>query len=119
MAPEGPKVESLAAKTLALALDYHHSDAIVTRFANQVTVSVEENGFYISFYEALPPLLIGPPEEVESRLSDIKTVRAECVARLYVPKAVLPGIIEAMQSVSGIHERIADANKTETSGAGK
>jgi|GEM_PF-5547943 len=119
MASEAPNIEHQLPMTVAIALEFHEPESIVTRLANNITVSADENGYYVAFYEARPPVFIGTPEDVKTRFAEVKSVRAECVARLFVPKDVMPRMLQAIQSVSGMPERLAEATKTPTAKEGQ
>jgi hypothetical protein len=43
------------------------------------------------------PLLLGSPEERKAQLEQIKSVRAECVARIIVAAERLPEFVEVIQ----------------------
>jgi hypothetical protein len=56
-----------------------------------------ENEFIISFFEAIPPVLLGTPEDRKSTLEQMGSVRADCVARIIVAANKMPTFIKALQ----------------------
>jgi hypothetical protein len=84
-----------------LPIEWYCPEGLVTRYANNVVVQPSENGFYISFFEIPPPLIVGPPEQQKARLEQMVAVRAECVARIVVPAQVMPAFVQALQASLG------------------
>jgi hypothetical protein len=72
-------------QTIVAALEHHVPESVITRVANHVTLQLDQDGCYLSFYEAVPPLLVGGPDEIKAKVAEIKTVRAHCVARVFLP----------------------------------
>ncbi len=119
MASEAPNIEHELPKTFAVPVEFHEPESTVTRLATNITVRADENGYYVAFYEARPPIVTGTPEDVKTRFAEVKSVAAECVARVFVPKDVMPRMLQAIQSMSGIPERLAEATKTPTDKEGQ
>lgn len=85
-------------------LDFHIPKDIISRYATNMTIQPGENEFIISFFEVIPPMLLGTPEERARKIKSLKEVRAECVARVIVAADKLPSFIEAMQTNLGIYQ---------------
>jgi hypothetical protein len=70
-------------------IDWVVPDDIVTRYATNIVVQRSEHEFIISFFEAEPPIIVGPDDRKEKALASIQSVQARCVARIVVaPKRV-------------------------------
>jgi hypothetical protein len=78
-------------------LEWHYSEGIISRYATNMAIQNTENEFVISFFELQPPLLLGEPDDIQEKLKKIKSVRAECVARVIISNAKMPDFIAALQ----------------------
>jgi hypothetical protein len=85
-----------AGVSVPIELDFPAS--LISRYANHFIIRTGEQECTLSFFEVIPPTIVGEPEEVRERVKEIKSVRAECVARIIVAKDAVPSIIEAMQN---------------------
>jgi hypothetical protein len=80
-----------------LPVEWHSSEDIVSRYATNMVVQHSDQEFIISFFEARPPLVLGKPEEIEAKLSQMKSVRADCVARIIVSTGRMPEFVKVLQ----------------------
>lgn len=78
-------------------LEWNIPDDIVARYATNMIVQRSEHEFIISFFEVKPPLLLGSPEEINEKLSKIKSVQANCVAQIIVAADKMSSFVEALQ----------------------
>ena len=79
--PSGSPVPS----EISLPLSFHVSEHVVSRYATNFVVQCTGQEFILSFFEALPPFLLGDnPEENRAILEQAGRVHAECVARVVV-----------------------------------
>lgn len=97
----------------AVRVDWHFPDNLVSKYANNVSVQQGQYEFIISFFETQPPPLLGTPEENSAKLMQLESVRAECVARMIVPPALVKQIIQALQTTLDMHEAIQATKKEE------
>jgi hypothetical protein len=81
-----------------LPIEWHCPEGLISRYATNLVVQHAEHEFYISFFEIMPPLVLGAPEERKAKLEEIESVRAECVARVIVPAGQMPVFIKTLQS---------------------
>jgi hypothetical protein len=82
---------------IGVRLDWHVPEDIITRYANNLVVQHHEHEFILYFFEFLPPLIFGSPEEQLAQLKTINSVRANCVARIVVDADDLEGFIGVLQ----------------------
>lgn len=82
---------------MQIPIEWHVPDDVEARYVTNVVVQTVEHGHLISFFQTLPPIVIGGPAEVESQLKELKSIRAVCVARIIVASEKIPGIIQALQ----------------------
>jgi hypothetical protein len=82
---------------LALPIEWFFPEGQIGRYANQVLVQNAQHECHVSFFEVRPPVLLGEPDEVREQTKNLKSVRAECVARIIVAKDFIPEIIKALQ----------------------
>ena len=77
-------------------MEWIFPEDIITRFSNNIVIQHSESEFILSFFETRPPLLIG--EESIEKLKNVKSIPAECVARIVIPVGRMPGMVEAIQT---------------------
>jgi len=82
---------------ILLPIEWHVPDDLVTRYANNLLIQHTEHEFILSFFEILPPLAVGSPEEQAAQLQAIGAVRAECVARVVVSADRMGSFVEALR----------------------
>ena len=70
---------------------------MTSRYAHHLMVQGAEHEVVLSFFEVIPPMLSGTPEEQRAILQ--KGVRAECIARITVARARFPEFVKTMQDV--------------------
>jgi hypothetical protein len=80
-----------------LPIDYAHAEEIISRYANNIVIQHTKHEFIISFFETLPPILIGEPNNIKSKLEKLGRVRANCVARIVVSVENMPDFVNAIQ----------------------
>jgi hypothetical protein len=90
-------------------MDWQIPDGLVSRYANQMMVVTQEFEYIISFYESKPPILMAKTqEELHEMAKGVKSLPAECVARIIVAKERMPSFVKAFTAHA---ERTADKNK--------
>jgi len=70
----------------------------VTRYASNMVVQHTESEFIISFFETQPPIILGTPDEAEALMSQLRSVRAKCVARVVVSPKRMEEFITVLQN---------------------
>lgn len=80
-----------------LPIEWYFPDDLISQYATNLLVQHSENDYYLSFFEMIPPVLLGTDEEKDSQLKQIESVRAKCVARIIVSGKKLPGFVKAIQ----------------------
>jgi len=91
-------------ETVAIPIDWHVPDSMVSRYATNITVQRTEHEHIISFFEINPPLIIGPKEAVMAGLKEMDAVKAICVARVVVANGRMPNFILALQGITPSEE---------------
>src|SRR5262245_22846071 len=74
--------EPIAEKTVPI--EWKVPEDLVARYATNMVVQRSEHEFIISFFEAKPPIILGPTDRKSTRLESINSVEAVCVARIIV-----------------------------------
>jgi hypothetical protein len=82
---------------LFIPIEWHFPEHIASRYATNLVVQSSQHEFIISFFEVRQPIVLGSPEERKAQLEQIKSVRAECVARIIVAAERMPEFIQALQ----------------------
>src|SRR5437762_12588 len=85
---------------IQLPIEWHSGPEIVTRYVNQATVQFGPKECHVSFFEIRPPFILDDDQEERKRKAqELKSIRAECVARIVVTHDFLPTLIQALQKV--------------------
>ena len=84
-------------KAIKIPIEYSYHRDFMSRYANNVVIQHTEDEFIISFFEVLPPLLLGSPESQAAQAAELESVKADCVARIIVPEKMMPNIIKVLQ----------------------
>lgn len=84
-------------ESVQIPLDYYFPESLVTRFATNMVIQHSQEEFVLSFFEVKGPILLGTKEETQATLKSLKSVRADCVARLIITPGRMLGFISAME----------------------
>ena len=84
-------------KEIQANLVFHVPDGMVSKYAHQMVVQTLENEVILSFFEVVPPLMLGTEEEQEKLAA--AGIKAECVAKIIFAKKRLPAFVNAMHGV--------------------
>ena len=84
-------------KLFAIPIDWRFPEDLETRFANHMLVQYDQSEFHISFFEVLPPLLMGTDEDQSKTLQSLKSIPAKCVSRIVVSKERMPVFVKGLQ----------------------
>ena len=74
-------------------LKFHTPENFATLHATNITVQGLADGVIVSFFEALPPLVVGTPEEVAATFNNIDTIQANCVGRFIISNSQFPNFV--------------------------
>ena len=80
-------------------------------FANQMVVQADENDFYLSFFEIVPPLLLGDEADQRKQLEEIGGVQARCVARIVISSQKIETFAEAIMQTAMKHRARREAER--------
>lgn len=78
-------------------LRWHFPDDMHGVYASQFVIQHTDKEFYISFFDAPPPLIVGSEEERKRMVDELDEVVVSCVARLVVHPERLPELIAMLQ----------------------
>lgn len=89
------------------------SDDVKTMYANNVIVNhTPEGDFYLSFFEVLPPIVIGDAEQVRHAINSIDYVEAKCLTRIVINadrvKGLIAALVQNMTKFSSKEEQVKD-----------
>jgi len=76
-------------------IDWQVPEDLPIHFVNNLTIQRLQHEFILTFYQTLPPVLLGPLSE--RKLEETETVPAKAVARIALAAGQLPGFIRAMR----------------------
>jgi hypothetical protein len=86
---------------LQLPLDWRFPRDIISRYSNNFVVQHTEKEFILSFFEVLPPLVLGPEDVQQAKLEALKAVPANCVARVILTPDKMKELIEVLENNYG------------------
>jgi hypothetical protein len=89
--PKKP-TNKLAAQEREIPLIWDIPEDLTSGYATNMLVQIGEHEFFVSFFEAQPPIII-KPQDVEK----LESVRAECLARLVILPDRMEAFIEVLQ----------------------
>lgn len=81
-----------------LPLEWIVPENMVARYATNMVVQRLENEYLISFFEVKPPMILGEPEFIESKVNDLQSIKANCVAQIIVAENKMPGFVNAFKT---------------------
>ena len=79
-------------------LEWHVPDDLASHYATNFVVQHTDAEFILSFFEIVPPIVVGSEEERRAQIEKIPSVRADCVARIIVSPQRLPDFLKAIQT---------------------
>jgi hypothetical protein len=81
-----------------IPIEWDIPDNLVARYATNMVVQRLENEYLISFFEVKPPIILVEPDEIESKLKELKSIRANCVAQIIISEDKMPSFVSALES---------------------
>jgi len=72
-------------------------DDLETRYANNLIVQHTEHEFIISFFQTIPPPIIGTPAEIDAQVKRMGALKSKCVARIVVSSGKMENFVQALQ----------------------
>ena len=93
---------------IELPIEYYVPETIVSHYATTLAVQHAEHEFIVSFFEIMPPLILGPDKDEQVR--NLDSVRAVCVARIIIAKDRMPGFIKALET----HQQLVLSHQDDT-----
>ena len=79
-------------------IEWHVPEDIASQYANNMIVQHADNEFIVSFFETLPPLIVGSPEDIKTQLDAVEGVRSKCVARIIIAPEKMRDFIQALNT---------------------
>jgi hypothetical protein len=86
-----------------LLLEWVIPSDLDTKFANNFIIQNNGDEIIISFFEVIPPILVGDSKMIEDSLTKLTTVPAKCVSRIVITRQNLEILIRVL---TDHHERI-------------
>jgi hypothetical protein len=86
-------------QTINVAIEWHVGDTLTSQYANHLLVQRTPQEVFLSFFELVPPLVVGTAEEQLAQMQTLARVRAECVARIVIPVSSLEAVTTALNDV--------------------
>ncbi len=78
-------------------IDWHIPEEMQSRFATHLVVQHSEGEFFLHFFELRPPLILGDRKQQLAQFKGIKSLRAQCTARVAIAANRMPEFIQLLQ----------------------
>ena len=95
----------------SVPIEWFVPDEVVTKYATNMVVQHSEHDFTLLFFEAQPPIIVGPTDQKQKALESVKSVTARCVARIVVAPARMKEFIRVLSENLTRYEERRKANK--------
>lgn len=92
--------EQQPGEVLGAPIEWNVPDDVPTHYVTNVIVQRAEHEVILNFFELWPPFFLGTEEEKRAQAMAIKSVRAECVARIVVATERMPAFAQVIQQVA-------------------
>ncbi len=80
-------------------IEWHFPEGVSAKYATNITVQRTEHEYIVSFFEIYPPLIVGDsPADVAKQVENIKSVAAECIARIIIAADRFPEFLSVLQA---------------------
>ena len=77
--------------------------SIATKHTTNLVIQSSEQEILLSFFEAVPPIIVGSPQQIEEALKKATSLEAQCVARLVVTPSKFAEFVQILnQALTGI-----------------
>ena len=90
---------------MQIPLNWEVPDELMTKFTNNVVVQNSGEVFILSFFETLPPVILGTEVEVANQLKNISSIKAKCVGRFIIPASIFPAMAQVMMENYNKYEK--------------
>ena len=101
--PKAP-IQGADSGAIAVPLEWYFPENLVDSYANQVLVQFGQYESTVSFFKIKQPILLGTPDEQREQTTMLKSVRAECVARIVIALEFMPVVIKTLQETWEKHQ---------------
>jgi len=85
------------AAPLAVPIEWQVPGDIVPRYATNFVVQNTGHEFILSFFEIMPPIIVGGPEEQKTQVKRLKSVQAKCVARIVLSPTRMAELMQLLR----------------------
>jgi len=100
------------AEAREVQLNLHVPEGFRTLFATNLIVQHTEHEFVITFFEVVPPALLGTAEMKKEQLESIKEVAGTCLARIAVPASRMESFVQVfVDNLSTYKARMAEVTE--------
>jgi len=108
------KLDSISSVQLTkeVSVKYTFPEDLKTQFVSNLVIQHEPGIFILSFFETLPPFILGETEEEKRMvLEKIEFIESKCLARLIITPEKMEAFIKAMSENLNAYKNIFLAAK--------
>lgn len=93
----------------AVPIQFEIPANIVGRYATNIVIQHTEHEFVLSFFEAMPPPILGDTDkEKQALLDQVESVTVKCIARIVISPDRIDEMVRVLQSnVKDYHARFS------------
>ena len=107
-----------APESVALKINFRIPGRMPSVYAHHLLVHPGENEVSISFFEVVPPVILGENQEDQIKILQETGLTADCVARIIVSKARFPSFVNAMQQIVTVMTSQQPTEETDADNSG-
>ena len=83
---------------MAIPIEWDFREDVPGQYANHMVVIEGEHEFVLHFFALTSPGFFGSPEEMKKKIQALKSIKANSVAKIIVPRARYPDFVAALKT---------------------
>ena len=83
-------------KEQSLPIEWYVPEGLPQLYANNIVIQHTDSEFILSFFAAQLPFLLEEDPDLSTRLSQVETLRARCVAQIIISPPRMKGFLDAL-----------------------
>lgn len=89
MSDQAPQ-QSTPPPTAVIPVRWIVPESVTPRYATNFTLQRTEHEYILSFFQIVPPLIVGGPEQVAEQIQGIHEIQAKCLFQVIIAEDRLP-----------------------------
>lgn len=101
---QGESFDDADDNAIMVPIEWHIPETMVPRLGTNVVVQNVGGAHLVSFFELIPPIILGDPAERHEQMRHLDKVRAVCIAQVLLTDQRLAEVIRVLQEHQARHE---------------